>query len=88
MTLHQYQELRLWHLRHWRRHPVEKNFWDVVLTLWMMGWAGGPGAMLIGQPWAVLACVGLVFLPSLYVGVRRYLHRRRLLRCDWAAVLR
>ena len=35
MTLDQFQSLRMWHMRHWQQHPVEKHTWEGVLTLWM-----------------------------------------------------
>ena len=87
MTLDQHLELRLWHLRHAREHPVEKNLWDAVLTLWLMGWVGGPVALAIGCPWAEPACLALIFLPGLYVSVRRRWHHSGRLRCDWVIVL-
>jgi hypothetical protein len=88
MTLDQFQDLKLWHQRHLRERPLEKHAWDIVLTLWMMGWVGGPTAFLIHIRWAVLVCLALLFLPSAYVGLRRHLHRLRLLRCDWIVALR
>ena len=47
MTLDQFHDLKLWHQRHLREHPVEKHVWDVVLTLWLIGWVGAPVAFLI-----------------------------------------
>ena len=87
MTLHQYHELRLWHLRHWRRHPVEKNVWELVLTIWLMGWVGAPTAFILHSGWAETACLSVLFLPGLYVGLRRRLHRHGLLRCEWISAL-
>ena len=88
MTLHQFHELKVWHARKGRRHPVEKALWDAVLTFWLVGWVGGAAALLLGLAWAELACLGVIFLPSLYVALRRRLHATRRLRCDWMAVLR
>ena len=88
MTLHQYHELKVWHARQGRRHPVEKAIWDTVLTLWLMGWVGGPAAYVLDRPWAEAACLAAVFLPGLYVAVRRRLHRTHRLRCDWMNALR
>ena len=88
MTLDQLHELKLWHQRHVRDRPLEKHVWDAVLTLWMMGWVGGPTAFLIHLRWAALLCVALLFLPGAYVALRRRLHRAHLLRCDWMAALR
>ena len=88
MTLQQYQSLKVWHLRQGERHPVEKNTWDTVLTLWMLGWVGGPAAFLLHQGWAELACLCVLFLPGVYVALRRRLHNQRRLRCDWIVALR
>jgi len=87
MTLDQHHELRLWHLRHARQRPVEKNLWDTVLTLWLIGWVGGPVVLVLGWPWVEPACLAMIFLPGLYVALRRHWHRRGRLRCDWAVVL-
>jgi len=88
MTLQQFQELRLWHQRQGARCPVEKALWDLVLTVWLLGWVGGPTALLLHSGWAELACLALLFLPGLYVAARRRLHNRRRLRCDWIVALR
>ena len=87
MTLDQLHDLKLWHQRHLRDRPVEKYVWDAVLTLWLIGWVGGPVAFLIHRGWAAIAAVALVFLPGAYVALRRTLHRARILRCDWISAL-
>ena len=87
MTLDQFQELRLWHLHHGNR-PVEGVVWNGVVTLWMMAWVGTPAALLLGWDEVVVAGLALLFLPSAYVAVRRQLHRRGLLRCEWIGALR
>lgn len=88
MTLHQYHELEVWHARQGHRHPVERALWETVLTLWLMGWVGGPAAFLLDRTWAEFACLSALFLPGLYVALRRELHRTRRLRCDWMVALR
>jgi len=88
MTLDQLHDLKLWHQRHLRERPVEKHVWDAVLTLWLIGWVGGPVALLIDFPWAELLAIALIFLPGGYVALRRRLHRKRVLRCDWISALR
>ncbi len=88
MTLHQYHALRQWHSRHWRDHPLEKNLWEAVLTLWMTGWVGGAAALLLDLPWAQVGCMALLFLPSAYVALRARWHRTGRLRCDWIVSLR
>jgi hypothetical protein len=49
---------------------------------------GLPPALLLHWAWAVGACVPLFFAPPLYVRLRRHLHRRGRLRCDWLVALR
>jgi hypothetical protein len=88
LTLQQYHSLKVWHRRHWRDHPVEKNVWDTILTLWMSGWVGAPAALLIDAPWAAALSLAVLFLPGLYVALRIRLHRSRRLRCDWITALR
>ena len=87
MNLAQFQDLRTWHLRHWREQPLEKHFWDVVLTFWLIGWVGGPVSLVLQQPVALTASFALLFLPNHYVALRRRLHRNRRLRCDWLTML-
>jgi len=88
MTLDQFHALKVWHRRHWRQHPVEKNTWEGILTIWLLGWAGAPAALLIGALWIEPLCFGAWFLPGVYVALRRYLHRSGRLRCDWITALR
>ena len=88
MTLAQLQELKVWHVRQGHRHPVEKALWDMVLTVWMLGWIGAPAAFLLELPWIGLGCIAALFVPGLYVALRRRLHNKRRLRCDWIIALR
>jgi hypothetical protein len=87
MTLQQFHSLKLWHSNH-HDHPLERNVWDAVLTLWMCGWIGGAAALILSVPWAWVGCFGLLFLPSAYVGVRARLHHQGRLRCDWITAVR
>jgi len=87
MTLHQFHELKVWHSHQGNRHPVERALWDAVLTVWLMGWVGGPVAFLLDRTWAELACLCALFLPGQYVALRRELHRTGRLRCDWMVAL-
>lgn len=88
MTLDQFQSLRMWHLRHWQQHPVEKHAWEGVLTLWMTGWVGGPAALVLELPWVWATSLALLCLPSLYVTMRERMHRNGRLRCDWITLVR
>lgn len=87
MKLVQFERLKAWHQRHWRERPVEKHAWDMIVTLWLAGWAGLPSAFLVHARWAEAMCVALFFLPGGYVGLRQRLHRARILRCDWTVAL-
>ena len=87
MRLQQFHALKDWHQQH-GRHPVEKNTWDAVLTVWLVGWVGAPTAFMLNAGWAEAACLGVLFLPSAYVTLRRWLHRSGRLRCDWIGALR
>ena len=88
MSLDQLQELRLWHLRQGHRHRAEKWLWDAVLTVWLIGWVGAPTAFMLHVGWAEGACLSVLFLPGGYVALRRWLHNKRRLRCDWIAALK
>lgn len=87
MTLDQFHDLKNWHLRHAQDRPLEGHAWNMVLTLWLVGWVGTPAAWLIGTP--LLAIVGpvLLLLPGAYVALRHRLHRTGHLRCDWLGAL-
>jgi hypothetical protein len=87
MTLDHLHQLRLWHMRHAGRAPLEGRAWTAVLTAWLIGWVGAPEALLLGSDAAALGLLALVFLPGLYVALRRRLHRRGRLRCDWIAAI-
>ncbi|OYV00228.1 MAG: hypothetical protein CFE45_09930 [Burkholderiales bacterium PBB5] len=83
MTLQQLSAVKRWHIHHHRQGSVEYQVWDSMLTCWMLGWMGLPPAVLLAPGWAVVPCVALFFAPSLYVALRRRLHSRGVLRCDW-----
>lgn len=87
MTLDQFQDLKRWHQRHGERW-VESAVWNTVMTLWMVGWVGAPTAWVLHRDSAALAVLLLVFVPGAYVALRRALHRRGRLRCDWIVALR
>jgi hypothetical protein len=86
MRLQEFHALKVWHSQH-GQHPVEKNVWEGVLIVWLIGWVGAPTAFLLHAERAEAACLGVLFLPGLYVGLRRWLHRTRRLRCDWVSAL-
>lgn len=86
MRLQEFNALKVWHQTH-GRHPVEKAAWDGVLTLWLVGWVGGMAALVMRSDWAAGTCLGLLFLPGVYVALRRWLHRHQRLRCEWLSAV-
>lgn len=87
MNLSQLSAMKAWMVTHRRAQPVEYHTWDAVLTLWLMGWMGAPAFIVLDDLWAELACVALFFVPRAYLRLRRRLHDRRRLRCDWLEVV-
>ena len=87
MNLVHLSAMKAWMEAHRSHQPIEYHTWDAVLTLWLMGWMGAPAFVVLDDPWAVLACVALFFAPPAYLRLRRRLHDRRRLRCDWLQVV-
>jgi hypothetical protein len=87
MNVRQMSSLKHWHMTHRRRSPLERNVWDIVLTLWLVGWIGVPPALLLHWNWAAALCALMCFAPSAYVHLRRRLHASGRLRCDWLGAL-
>ena len=87
MTLQQLSAMKAWHVAHREGQPLEHHACDLVLTLWLVGLAGWPGAWLLDQPWAVLLCVLMWFEPDAYLRWRARLHQQGRLRCDWLHVV-
>ncbi len=83
MTLNELQRIKQWHVDHRVEHPLEYHLWDLVLTLWLMGWVGWLPACVFGEAWAAPLCFAGTLLPSLYVAWRTRAHRLHQLRCDW-----
>lgn len=83
MTLAQMTTMKAWMDAHRWDAPLEYHTYDGVLTLWLMGWFGAPASFMLDIDWALLACVALFFVPAAYLRLRRHLHLRRRLRCDW-----
>ena len=83
MTLQQLASIKQWHLSHPLGHQVEQQVWDGLLASWVFGWTGLPAAWLMDSLLVMGLCLVLLMLPGLYVRLRRRLHRRGRLRCDW-----
>ncbi len=87
MTLAQLSALKAWHVANRHRSPIEYHAWDAMLTCWILGWMGIPAALALWQPYGVLVCVAMFFVPGRYVAWRASLHRAGRLRCEWQAVV-
>ncbi len=83
MTLQQLHAIKLWHVSHKRQCPLEYHTWDIMLTAWVVGWMGEPAALILWWPGVAVAFAALFMAPTFYVALRRSLHRRGWLRCDW-----
>jgi hypothetical protein len=88
MTLRQLNRFKRWHLAHSEAHPVEFQLCDLVLGAWVSGWMLLPTLVLLDAETVMPASLLLILTPELYVGLRRTLHQRGLLRCDWAEAQR
>jgi hypothetical protein len=83
LTLAEMQRIRQWHVAHRDDHPLEYQVWDLLLTLWVMGWLGWLPGYALDAEWAWPLCLLAMMAPRLYVAWRRHAHRLRRLRCDW-----
>lgn len=83
MSIHELQRIKQWHVRHRREHPVEYQVWDMMHTLWLIGWVGWIPAFAFDALWiAPLLGLGMC-APTLYVAWRVKAHQANRLRCDW-----
>jgi hypothetical protein len=87
VTLQQLSAVKRWHIAHHRQGSVEYQAWDIVIICWVLGWMGVPPALVLAPVVGVLCCGALLLMPPAYVGLRRRLHRRGTLRCDWLGSL-
>jgi hypothetical protein len=83
LGLRQLQRIKRWQVDHQSTHPVEYLIWEVVLTLWVMGWIGGLPAFELEVPWAYPLCLLGILSPKLYVSWRARAHAAGHLKCDW-----
>jgi hypothetical protein len=83
MPLAELQRIKQWHARHRTEHPLESQLWDVVLTMWVVGWVGWIPASAFQQLWAIPLCLLAIAAPGLYSAWRVKAHREHRLRCDW-----
>jgi len=88
MTVAQLHAIKLWQVAHKRDCPIEYHAWDGVLTAWVAGWVGEPAAVILSWPSLAAGCAVLFLAPTMYVALRRWLHRTGRLRCDWLVTIR
>lgn len=83
MTLDELQRIKQWQVRHRHQHPVEYQAWDVMLTLWLVGWVGWIPAFAFDALWSAPLLVLAMSAPTMYVAWRTRAHRAHRVRCDW-----
>lgn len=83
VTLAQLQRIKRWREAQHGAHPLERQTWEAVLTLWLMGWVGWLPAFAMGARWAYPLCLLGSLAPRLYVYGRARAHELHRLRCDW-----
>jgi hypothetical protein len=86
MDLDTLQRIKRWHVSHQSDHPVEYHTWDVMLTVWLVGWVGWIPAFTFDALWLAPFLVLAMAAPTLYVHWRARAHQKRRLRCDWLGV--
>ena len=64
MTLDELQRIKQWHVAHKADHPLEYHLWDLVLTVWMLGWVGWFPICAFGEPCAAPVCLIGIFSPA------------------------
>jgi hypothetical protein len=85
MSIIELERIKRWQVAHRAQQPLEYHTWDVMLTLWLMGWVGLCPVLLF-NPWLLPLCALGICTPGLYVYLRQQAHQRRKLRCDWAGL--
>ncbi|MFC6284561.1 MULTISPECIES: hypothetical protein [Polaromonas] len=83
ITLAQLQRIKDWHAAQYGVHPVERQLWEAVMTVWVMGWTGWVPAYVFEASWAYPLCLLGICMPRLYVHWRAHAHDSGRLRCDW-----
>ena len=83
ITLAQMQRLKEWREAQRGGRALERQLWEIVLTVWLMGWIGWIPAFASEASWAYPLCLLGMLAPGLYVYWRARAHERRYLRCDW-----
>ena len=83
MNLAELQRIKQWQVRHRLDHPVEYHLWDMMLTLWLVGWVGWLPTFAFDAVWAAPLCFTAMCAPALYVRWRIRAHAAGRLRCDW-----
>lgn len=83
MTLDELQRIKQWHLAHKEDHPLEYHLWDLILTIWVLGWVAWLPAVAFGHEWIALMCLSGLLVPGRYVRWRTRAHQQQRLRCDW-----
>jgi hypothetical protein len=87
MKLQQLHDFKHWHMGHPHGHSVELGLCDMVLAAWVLGWMLLPVMFVLEALPMLPTSLLLTLAPSAYWALRRKLHQRGLLRCDWLHVV-
>jgi hypothetical protein len=88
MTIKQLNQFKRWHISHQEGHAVEFTLCDLVLGAWIFGWILLLPLFVLHQEPLLPASLLLILAPEVYCGLRRVMHRRGMLRCDWLDAIR
>jgi hypothetical protein len=88
MTLQQLNHFKRWHICHREGRAVEFTLCDLVLGAWVFGWMLLLPLLALDQEVLLPASLLLILMPEIYCGLRRLMHQRGLLRCDWLDAIR
>lgn len=88
ISLTELKRIKNWHAAQHGAHPLERQVWEAVMTVWVMAWIAWLPAYAFDDAWAYPLCLLGVFAPAIYVQLRARAHARGRLRCDWLDLLR
>lgn len=80
--------LHRWQLHHRQHRPLESRVCVMLIFLWVLGWASLPPLAVLDRVELMPLSLAASLAPQGWLALRRVLHRRGWLRCDWLGPLR
>ena len=87
LTLARLQRINNWHKAHPDAHAVERQVWDAVMMLWVIGWIAWVPGWIFGAAWVYPLCLFGLLAPKIYIRLRAMAQKRGHLRCEWLKLL-